>query len=189
MLRRVLIDNSKAPKIDLDKPMNEVLKELGKYHAGSLVLLNGTLIVARDMAHAKIHDKVLSGKPVPEYFKKHPIYYAGPAKTPKGYAIGSFGPTTAQRMDGYIDFFMQRKASMVTLAKGNRAESVVNACKKYGGFYLGTIGGAAALIAAEHIISSEVIEFPEFGMEAVHKIVVKNLPAFIIYDNSGNRLY
>ena len=189
LLRRVLIDNSKAPKIDLDKPMNEVLKELGKYHAGSLVLLNGTLIVARDMAHAKIHDIVLSGKPVPEYFKKHPIYYAGPAKTPKGYVIGSFGPTTAQRMDGYIDFFMQRKASMVTLAKGNRAESVVNACKKYGGFYLGTIGGAAALIAAEHIISSEVIEFPEFGMEAVHKIVVKNLSAFIIYDNSGNRLY
>jgi fumarate hydratase class I len=169
--------------------MPEILNALAKQHAGSMVLLSGTLIVARDMAHAKIHEMVLEGKPIPEYFKNHPIYYAGPAKTPKGYAIGSFGPTTAQRMDGYIEFFMSRQASMVTLAKGNRAEGVIKACNKFGGFYLGTIGGAAALIAKKHIIKSEVLDFPEFGMEAVHKITVKDMPAFIIYDNTGKRLY
>ncbi|NCB46053.1 fumarate hydratase [bacterium] len=188
-LSKCLIDKTKAAKINLDRPMPEILNALAKQHAGSMVLLSGTLIVARDMAHAKIHEMVLEGKPIPEYFKDHPIYYAGPAKTPKGYAIGSFGPTTAQRMDGYIEFFMSRQASMVTLAKGNRAEGVIKACNKFGGFYLGTIGGAAALIAKKHIIKSEVLDFPEFGMEAVHKITVKDMPAFIIYDNTGKRLY
>ena len=169
--------------------MTEILAQLGKHMAGDMVLLNGTLIVARDMAHARIHDMVESGEPLPEYFKNHPVYYAGPARTPEGYAIGSFGPTTAQRMDGYIDYFMSRGASMVTLAKGNRADSVIKACKTYGGFYLGTIGGAAALIAAENIKKSEVIAFPEYGMEAVHRIEVKDMPAFIIYDNKGRSLY
>ncbi len=177
------------PGIDLDRPMPEILLQLAKHRAGSLVLLNGTMIVARDMAHARIYEMVSRGEPVPDYFKKHPIYYAGPAKTPAGYVIGSFGPTTAQRMDEYMDFFMSRGASLVTLAKGNRAEGVVKACAGHGGFYLGTIGGAAAIIAKDNIISSEVIDFPEFGMEAVHRIRVSNMPAFIIYDSLGNRLY
>ncbi len=178
-----------AATINLDVPMEEILKQFSKRKPGDLVFLNGTMIVARDLAHARLKEISDSGKPLPEYFTKHPVYYAGPAKTPKGYPIGSFGPTTAQRMDSYIDYFMQRGASMVSLAKGNRSEEVVAACKKHGGFYLGTIGGAAALIAREHITSSEVIDFPEFGMEAVHKITVKDMPAFIIYDDKGNRLY
>jgi fumarate hydratase class I len=169
--------------------MSEILNQLSKHMAGDMVLLNGTLIVARDMAHARIHEMVEACQPVPDYFMNHPIYYAGPARTPAGYAIGSFGPTTAQRMDGYIDYFMSRNASMVTLAKGNRSEAVIKACKTYGGFYLGTIGGAAALIAAENIKKSEVIALPEYGMEAVHKIEVKDMPAFIIYDNKGRSLY
>ncbi len=189
LINKCLEGGLKADRIDLDKPMSEILAQLGQHMAGDMVLLNGTLVVARDMAHARIHDMVEAGQPVPEYFMKHPVYYAGPAKTPDGYAIGSFGPTTAQRMDGYMDYFMHRGASMVTLAKGNRSEAVITACKEHGGFYLGTIGGAAALIAAENIIKSEVIDFPEFGMEAVHRIVVKDMPAFIIYDNRGRRLY
>lgn len=189
LLNKVMEGGVKADKIDLDKPMSEILAQLGKHMAGDMVLLNGTLIVARDMAHARIHDMVEAGEPVPQYFKNHPVYYAGPARTPDGYAIGSFGPTTAQRMDGYMDYFMSKGASMVTLAKGNRADSVVKACKDHGGFYLGTIGGAAALIAAENIKKSEVIAFPEYGMEAVHKIEVKDMPAFIIYDNKGRSLY
>ncbi len=183
------ISDISANTIDLTKPMTEILEQLSKHKAGDLVVLNGKLIVARDMAHARIHDMVEAGEALPDYFKNHPVYYAGPAKTPNGYAIGSFGPTTAQRMDGYMDYFMSRGASMVTLAKGNRADSVIQACKKHGGFYLGTIGGAAALIAAEYITKSEVIDFPEYGMEAVHKIEVKGLPAFIIYDNKGRSLY
>jgi fumarate hydratase class I len=169
--------------------MKEIISQLQKYRAGDLVLLSGTMIVARDMAHAKIFEMVQAGLPIPEYFKIQPVYYAGPAKTPPGYAIGSFGPTTAQRMDEYVDFFMSRQASMVMLAKGNRAESVIEACQKHGGFYLGTIGGAAALIAKENILESEVIDFAEFGMEAVHRIRVDNLPAFIVYDSFGGRLY
>lgn len=189
LINKCIEGGVKADRIDLDKPMSEILAQLGQHMAGDMVLLNGTLVVARDMAHARIHDMVEAGQPVPEYFMKHPVYYAGPAKTPDGYAIGSFGPTTAQRMDGYMDYFMSRGAVMVTLAKGNRSEAVITACKEHGGFYLGTIGGAAALIAAENIIKSEVIDFPEFGMEAVHRIVVKDMPAFIIYDNRGRRLY
>ena len=189
LLGKVMEGGVKADRINLDMPMSEILAQLRNHIAGDMVLLNGTLIVARDMAHAKIHDMVEAGEPLPQYFKDHPIYYAGPARTPDGYAIGSFGPTTAQRMDGYIDYFMSKGASMVTLAKGNRAESVIKACKEYGGFYLGTIGGAAALISAENIRKSEVIAFPEFGMEAVHQIIVKDMPAFIIYDNKGRSLY
>lgn len=189
LLNKCSFEQADIPAIDLEQPMPQILAQLGKQGAGSLVLLNGTMIVARDMAHARLFELAAAGQPVPEYFLQHPVYYAGPAKTPPGYAIGSFGPTTAQRMDEYVDFFMSRQASMVMLAKGNRADSVVAACQKYGGFYLGTIGGAAALLAKENITSSEVIDFPEFGMEAVHRIKVKNLPAFIIYDNQGRSLY
>ncbi len=189
LLAKCQTGSLKAVSIDLDRPMPEILLQLSKHPAGSLVLLNGTLIVGRDMAHARLFDMVNAGQPLPDYFKNHPVYYAGPAKTPAGHVIGSFGPTTAQRMDEYMDFFMSRGASMVTLAKGNRAESVVKACEKYGGFYLGTIGGAAALIAKENILSSEVLDFPEYGMEAIHRIKVKDMPAFILYDNKGNRLY
>ncbi|PKL40293.1 MAG: fumarate hydratase [Candidatus Riflebacteria bacterium HGW-Riflebacteria-1] len=189
LLEKIKIDSLKAAAIDLDRPMPEILLQLASQPAGSLVMLNGTMVVARDMAHARLFEMVSSGQPMPDYFKNHPVYYAGPARTPPGYAIGSFGPTTAQRMDEYIDFFMSRGASLVTLAKGNRAEGVIKACSQYGGFYLGTIGGAAALIASENIISSEVLDFAEFGMEAVHRIKVKNMPAFVIYDAQGNSLY
>ena len=189
LLEKCDIASLKAASIDLDRPMPEILAQLAAQPAGSLVMLNGTMVVARDMAHARLFEMVNAGQALPEYFKNHPVYYAGPARTPPGHAIGSFGPTTAQRMDEYIDFFMSRGASLVTLAKGNRAESVIKACAQYGGFYLGTIGSAAALIAKENIISSEILDFPEFGMEAVHRIKVRNMPAFIIYDNQGNRLY
>lgn len=189
LLDKVNIESLQSTAVDLDRPMPEILLQLAKLPAGSLVMLNGTLVVARDMAHARLAEMVNAGQPLPAYFKNHPVYYAGPARTPSGYAIGSFGPTTAQRMDEYMDFFMSRGASLVTLAKGNRAESVIKACAQYGGFYLGTIGGAAALIASENIVSSEVIDFAEFGMEAVHRIKVKNMPAFIIYDAQGHSLY
>ncbi|MEW6710653.1 MAG: FumA C-terminus/TtdB family hydratase beta subunit [Candidatus Riflebacteria bacterium] len=189
LLNKCLIEINQIPAIDLDVSMPEILKQLAQFNAGQMVLLNGTMVVARDMAHARLFEMASAGQPIPDYFKNHPVYYAGPAKTPAGYAIGSFGPTTAQRMDEYVDFFMGRQASLVMLAKGNRAQSVVNACKNHGGFYLGTIGGAAALIAKENILSSEVIDFAELGMEAVHRIKVKNLPAFIIYDHQGNSLY
>lgn len=189
LLNKCQSSGLKAVDIDLDRPMPEILARLATLSAGSLVMLNGTMVVARDMAHARIAAMVKAGQPVPDYFKNHPVYYAGPAKTPAGYVIGSFGPTTAQRMDDYMDFFMSRGASMITLAKGNRAESVVKACGQYGGFYLGTIGGAAALIAKENILASEIIDFPELGMEAVHRIRVRNMPAFILYDNMGRRLY
>lgn len=189
LANKCLIENDALPHINLDKPMSEILAQLGKHAAGDLVLLDGTMIVARDMAHARLFAMVKDGQPLPEYFKQHPVYYAGPAKTPPGHAIGSFGPTTAQRMDEYVDFFMSQGASMVMLAKGNRASSVIDACRVHGGFYLGTIGGAAALIAKENILSSEVIDFAEFGMEAVHRIKVKDMPAFIVYDNHGCSLY
>lgn len=189
LLQSCSLDDLSAPSIDLGQPMPKILEQLAQHPCGTLVKLDGTMIVARDMAHAQIADMVKSGQPVPDYFKNHPIYYAGPARTPQGYAIGSFGPTTAQRMDEYMDFFMSRDASLVTLAKGNRSDSVIKACKDHGGFYLGTIGGAAALLAKENIISSEVLDFAHFGMEAVHKIVVKDLPAFILYNNKGERFY
>ena len=151
--------------------------------------LNGTLIVARDIAHAQIKQMIDAGKPMPDYFKKHPVYYAGPAKTPKGMASGSFGPTTAGRMDPYVDEFQNLGGSMVMLAKGNRSQQVTDACNKYGGFYLGSIGGPAAILAKESIKSVEVVDFEELGMEAVRKIEVENFPAFTIVDDKGNDFF
>lgn len=176
-------------EIDLDRPMEDVLKELAKYPVKTRLNLKGTLIVARDIAHAKIKEIVDSGKPMPEYFKKHPVYYAGPAKTPKGMASGSFGPTTAGRMDSYVDQFQSLGGSMIMLAKGNRSQQVTDACKKHGGFYLGSIGGPAAILAKESIKSVEIVDFEELGMEAVRKIYVENFPAFIIVDDKGNDFF
>ena len=183
------IEKSGVSKIDLNLPMKEILKLLEKKNPGDLVLLSGPMVVARDIAHAKLQEHFKETGEFPEYFKNHPVYYAGPAKTPEGMAIGSFGPTTAQRMDGYVDEFMRNGASMVMLAKGNRSPDVALACGKYGGTYLGTIGGAAALLARENIRSSEVIAFPELGMEAIRRIEVENLPAFIISNAEGKTLY
>jgi fumarate hydratase class I len=178
-----------APAINLDEPVDSLAEELSRYPVGTRLRLSGTLIVARDMAHLRLKKMLDSGQPLPEYFKKHPVYYAGPAKAPRSWPTGSFGPTTAQRMDSYVEEFMKSGASRVMLAKGNRSDRVIEACRRYNGFYLGTIGGAAALVAREYIISSEVIDFEDLGMEAVRKIVVQNLPAFIIYDNRGHKLY
>jgi len=176
-------------EIDLDQPMEKVLAELSKHPIKTRLKLNGTLIVARDMAHAKILELIEAGKPMPEYFKNHPIYYAGPAKTPEGMPSGSFGPTTAGRMDSYVDKFQSMGGSMIMLAKGNRSKDVTNACAKYGGFYLGSIGGPAAILAKENITSVEVVDFEEMGMEAVRKITIKNFPAFIITDDKGNDFF
>lgn len=186
---------SKAPSmqpavdIDLDRPMEEVLKELSEYPTKTRLNLNGTLIVARDIAHAQIKKMLDEGKPMPEYFKNHPVYYAGPAKTPKGMASGSFGPTTAGRMDVYVNEFMSHGGSMIMVAKGNRTQQVTDACKKYGGFYLGSIGGPAAILAKNSIKSVEIVDFEELGMEAVRKIRVENFPAFIIVDDKGNDFF
>jgi fumarate hydratase, class I len=169
--------------------MQEVLAELTKYPIKTRLKLNGTLIVARDTAHAKIKELLDAGKPMPEYFKNHPIYYAGPAKTPEGMPSGSFGPTTAGRMDTYVDLFQHHGGSMIMLAKGNRSKEVTNACKKHGGFYLGSVGGPAAILAKESITSVEVVDFEELGMEAVRKITIKNFPAFIITDDKGNDFF
>ncbi len=176
-------------EINLDRPMSEVLAELSKYPIKTRLKLNGTLIVARDMAHAKIKELIDAGKPMPDYFKNHPVYYAGPAKTPEGMPSGSFGPTTAGRMDSYVDQFQSLGGSMIMLAKGNRSKDVTNACNKYGGFYLGSIGGPAAILAKENITSVEVVDFEEMGMEAVRKITIKNFPAFIITDDKGNDFF
>ncbi len=178
-----------AVEIDLDRPMAEVLAELSKYPIKTRLNLRGTLIVARDMAHAKIQEIIDSGQPMPEYFKNHPVYYAGPAKTPQGMPSGSFGPTTAGRMDSYVDNFQKLGGSMIMLAKGNRSKEVMEACAKNGGFYLGSIGGPAAILAKENITSVEVVDFEEMGMEAVRKITVKNFPAFIITDDKGNDFF
>jgi fumarate hydratase class I len=178
-----------AVEIDLNRPMNEILAELSKYPIKTRLKLNGTLIVARDMAHAKIKELIDAGKPMPEYFKNHPVYYAGPAKTPEGMASGSFGPTTAGRMDSYVDLFQSMGGSMIMLAKGNRSKEVKNSCQKHGGFYLGSVGGPAAILAKENITSVEVVDFEEMGMEAVRKITIKNFPAFIITDDKGNDFF
>lgn len=178
-----------AVNIDLDRPMDEVLKELTKYPIKTRLNLSGTLIVARDIAHAQIKQMIDEGKPMPDYFKKHPVYYAGPAKTPKGMASGSFGPTTAGRMDSYVDAFMSLGGSMIMVAKGNRSKAVTDACKKHGGFYLGSIGGPAAILAKDSIKSVEVVDFEELGMEAVRKIRIENFPAFIIVDDKGNDFF
>ncbi len=178
-----------AIEIDLNQPMADILKKLSQYPIKTRLKLNGTLIVARDIAHAKIAALLDSGKPMPDYFKNHPIYYAGPAKTPDGMASGSFGPTTAGRMDVYVEEFQKAGGSMVMLAKGNRTKEVMNACKTYGGFYLGSIGGPAAILAQDNILKVEVVDFEELGMEAVRKITVKDFPAFIITDDKGNDFF
>jgi fumarate hydratase, class I len=178
-----------AVDINLDRPMSEILAELSKYPVKTRLNLNGTLIVARDIAHAQLKQMIDEGKPMPEYFKNHPVYYAGPAKTPIGMASGSFGPTTAGRMDVYVDQFMSLGGSMIMLAKGNRSQAVTDACKKHGGFYLGSIGGPAAILAKDSIKSVELVDFEELGMEAVRKIRVENFPAFIIVDDKGNDFF
>jgi fumarate hydratase class I len=176
-------------KIDLSKPINETLKELSGLKVGDALLLNGTIVVGRDIAHAKFKEILDSGKPLPEYLAKYPIYYAGPAKTPAGRPSGSFGPTTAGRMDSYVDLLQSKGGSMIMIAKGNRSQQVTDACKKYGGFYLGSIGGPAALLADENIKKVECIDFPELGMEAVWKIEVENFPAYILVDDKGNDFF
>jgi fumarate hydratase class I len=179
----------KPVEIDLNQPMQDILKELSKYPIKTRLSLKGTLIVARDIAHARIKKMIDDGQPMPEYFKNHPVYYAGPAKTPEGMPSGSFGPTTAGRMDPYVDEFQKHGGSMVMLAKGNRSQQVTDACKKHGGFYLGSVGGPAAILAKESIKSVEVVDFEELGMEAVRKIEVENFPAFIIVDDKGNDFF
>ena len=176
-------------KIDLSMPMDEIRKTLTNYPIKTRISLSGTMIVARDIAHAKILERVQNGEGVPEYFKKHPVYYAGPAKTPEGYASGSFGPTTASRMDPYVDPFQALGASMVMIAKGNRSKMVRDACQKHGGFYLGSIGGPAAILAKDNIRKVEVLDYPELGMEAVWKIEVEDFPAFIVVDDKGNDFF
>jgi fumarate hydratase class I len=178
-----------AVEIDLNQPMQDILAELTKYPIKTRLKLSGTVIVARDIAHAKIKELLEAGKPMPEYFKNHPIYYAGPAKTPEGMASGSFGPTTAGRMDPYVDEFQAAGGSMIMLAKGNRSQQVTDACAKHGGFYLGSIGGPAAILAKDNILKVEVVDFEELGMEAVRKITVKDFPAFIITDDKGNDFF
>ncbi|WP_290087049.1 fumarate hydratase [Paramuribaculum intestinale] len=176
-------------KIDLNRPMPEILKELSKYPVATRLSLNGTIIVGRDIAHAKIKERLDRGEPMPEYMQSHPIYYAGPAKTPAGMPSGSFGPTTAGRMDSYVDQFQSEGGSMVMIAKGNRSQQVTDACHKHGGFYLGSIGGPAAILAQNSIKKVECLEYPELGMEAIWKIEVEDFPAFILVDDKGNDFF
>ncbi|WP_237151461.1 fumarate hydratase [Oryzibacter oryziterrae] len=176
-------------KIDLTRPMSEIRAELSKHPIKTRVSLTGPVIVARDLAHAKLRERLERGEPLPDYFKNHPVYYAGPAKTPTGYASGSFGPTTAGRMDSYVEQFQAAGGSMVMLAKGNRSAQVRNACGKHGGFYLGSIGGPAARLAQDCIKKVEVVEFPELGMEAIWRIDVVDFPAFIVIDDKGNDFF
>ncbi|HZJ80225.1 MAG TPA: fumarate hydratase [Dysgonamonadaceae bacterium] len=176
-------------KIDLNMPMADILAELGKHPVSTRLSLNGTIIVGRDIAHAKLKERIDNGEGLPQYIKDHPIYYAGPAKTPKGYASGSMGPTTAGRMDSYVDLFQSHGGSLVMLAKGNRGKEVTEACKKHGGFYLGSVGGPAASLAHNSIKKLECLEYPELGMEAIWKIEVEDFPAFILIDDKGNDFY
>lgn len=176
-------------RIDLNQSMRAILAELSKHPVTTRILLNGPMIVARDIAHAKLKERIDAGEGLPDYLKQHPVYYAGPAKTPKGYASGSFGPTTAGRMDSYVDLFQANGGSMIMLAKGNRSRAVTEACQKHGGFYLGSIGGPAAILAKDSIRKVEVLEYPELGMEAVWKIEVENFPAFILVDDKGNDFF
>ncbi|KAH9499440.1 hypothetical protein Btru_003497 [Bulinus truncatus] len=175
--------------VNINKGMSEVLKQLNQYPIKTRLSLTGTLVVARDIAHAKLKERLDKGEGLPQYFKDHPVYYAGPAKTPKGFASGSFGPTTAGRMDSYVAEFQKAGGSMVMLAKGNRSKQVTEACKEYGGFYLGSIGGPAAILAQNCIKKVELLEYPELGMEAIWKVEVENFPAFIVVDNKGNDFF
>ena len=181
--------NSDSITIDLDLPMDKMRSKLSRYPVGSLLSMSGTLVVARDIAHAKLKEQIDNGGDLPKYFKDKIIYYAGPAKTPDGLPSGAFGPTTASRMDPYIKHFQAKGGSLITMAKGNRSKSVINSCKKYGGFYLGSIGGTGAILAQDCIKSIDIIEFPELGMEAIWEIQVENFPAFIVIDDKGNDFY
>jgi fumarate hydratase class I len=169
--------------------MAEILAELTRYSVATPLKLTGQIVVARDIAHARIKERLDRGDGMPQYLKDHPVYYAGPAKTPRGLPSGSFGPTTAGRMDSYVDLFQSHGGSMVMIAKGNRSKSVTDACKAHGGFYLGSIGGPAALLAQEHIKKVELVEYPELGMEAVYKVTVSDFPAFILVDDKGNDFF
>ena len=169
--------------------MKEILAELSRHPVTTQLSLTGTLVVARDIAHAKLKERLDRGEGMPQYFKDHPVYYAGPAKTPKGMPSGSFGPTTAGRMDAYVDLFQSHGGSLVMIAKGNRGVQVAEACRKHGGFYLGSIGGPAALLAQENIRKVEILEYPELGMEAIYRIEVEDFPAFILVDDKGNDFY
>jgi fumarate hydratase class I len=175
--------------IDLNQPMDAIRAELSKHPVKTRVSLTGTMVVARDIAHAKLQERLDAGLGLPDYIKDHPVYYAGPAKTPAGMATGSFGPTTAGRMDSYVAAFQQAGGSFVMLAKGNRSKAVLNACKTHGGFYLGSVGGPAARLAQDCIRKVEVLEYPELGMEAVWRIEVEDFPAFIVVDDKGNDFY
>ena len=175
--------------IDLNQPMEDIRNELSKYPVKTRLSLSGTLVVARDIAHSKIQERLDAGEAMPDYLKKFPVYYAGPAKTPEGYASGSFGPTTAGRMDSYVEAFQAAGGSLVMLAKGNRSKQVTDACHTYGGFYLGSIGGPAARLAKDSIKSIEVLEYQELGMEAIWKIEVEDFPAFIVVDDKGNDFF
>ena len=176
-------------RVDLDRPMREVLADLGRHPVKTRLALSGTLIVARDIAHAKIKERLDAGEAMPGYLQDHPVYYAGPAKTPEGMPSGSFGPTTAGRMDSYVDLFQSHGGSMVMIAKGNRSQQVTDACAKHGGFYLGSIGGPAAVLAKENIKKVELLEYPELGMEAIYRIEVEDFPAFILVDDKGNDFF
>ncbi|HHS9767904.1 TPA: FumA C-terminus/TtdB family hydratase beta subunit, partial [Raoultella ornithinolytica] len=178
-----------AVKVNLNQPMSEILALLSQYPVSTRLSLSGTIIVARDIAHAKLKELLDNGEALPQYVKDHPIYYAGPAKTPDGYASGSLGPTTAGRMDSYVDLLQSHGASMVMLAKGNRSQQVTDACHKHGGFYLGSIGGPAAVLAQQSIRSLECVAYPELGMEAIWKIEVEDFPAFILVDDKGNDFF
>jgi len=180
---------SNVIKVDLNRPMAEILAQLTKHPVTTQLSLTGTMIVARDIAHAKLKERLDKGEGLPQYLKDHPVYYAGPAKTPEGLPSGSFGPTTAGRMDSYVELFQTHGAALITLAKGNRSQQVTDACKKYGGFYLGSIGGPAAILAKENIKKVELLEYAELGMEAVYKIEVEDFPAFILVDDKGNDFF
>ncbi len=182
-------EDKTAVRIDLDQPMNQIREALGRYPVATRLSLNGKIVVARDIAHARLKERMDKGEGLPQYFKDHIVYYAGPAKTPPGYASGSFGPTTAGRMDPYVPLFQKIGGSMVMLAKGNRSELVTEACRKYGGFYLGSIGGPAARLGKECITKVETLAYPELGMEAIFLITVKDFPAFIIVDDKGNDFF
>jgi len=175
--------------VDLRRPMREIRQDLGRYPIKTRLSLTGPMVVARDIAHAKIKERLDRGDGMPDYLKNHPVYYAGPAKTPEGLPSGSFGPTTAGRMDSYVDLFQSQGGSKVMIAKGNRSKQVTDACKKHGGFYLGSIGGPAAILAQENIKKVELLEYPELGMEAVYKIDVVDFPAFILVDDKGNDFF
>jgi len=183
------LEDDTVVHIDLNRPMDEIRAELTKYPVKTRLSLSGPLVVARDIAHARIKDMLDKGEPMPDYLKHHAVYYAGPAKTPTGYASGSFGPTTAGRMDAYVDQFQKAGGSFVMLAKGNRSKGVTDACRANGGFYLGSIGGPAARLAQDCIKHVEVLDFPENGMEAVWKIEVEDFPAFVVVDDKGNDFF